>query len=52
MAKKEKQEETKEQTKNIITVSDAGPCKKKIEIEIPLQSVCWKNASEQIFPSR
>ena len=35
MAEKDKQttEETKEDTKNIITVSDAGPCKKKVEIE-------------------
>jgi len=36
MAEKDTQpvEETKEQSKNIITVSDAGPCKKKVEIEI------------------
>ena len=40
MAKKDAQtteetEVTKEPSKNIITVSDAGPCKKKVEIEIP-----------------
>jgi trigger factor len=44
MAKKNAQttevtEETKEQSKNIITVSDAGPCKKKVEIEIPAEVI-------------
>ena len=28
-------EEIKEESKNIITISDAGPCKKKVDIEIP-----------------
>ena len=32
-------EQTKEQSKNIITVSDSGPCKKKIEIEIPAEVI-------------
>jgi trigger factor len=32
-------EETKEKSENIITVSDAGPCKKKIEIEVPAEAV-------------
>jgi len=44
MAKKnaqttEETEVTKEQSKNIITVSDAGPCKKKVEIEIPAEVI-------------
>ena len=41
MAKKDTQttEETQEQSKNIITVSDAGPCKKKVEIEIPAEAI-------------
>ena len=41
MAEKDTQktEETKEQSKNIITVSDAGPCKKKVEIEIPAEVI-------------
>lgn len=41
MADKDTQttEETKEQSKNIITVSDAGPCKKKVEIEIPAEVI-------------
>ncbi|MHC5184537.1 MAG: trigger factor [Planctomycetota bacterium] len=44
MAEKDKQttEETKEDTKNIITVSDAGPCKKKVEIEVPAEVVHGK----------
>lgn len=44
MAKKDAQttevtDETKEQRKNIITVSDAGPCKKKVEVEIPAEVI-------------
>lgn len=44
MAKKnaqttEETEVTKEQSKNIITVSDAGPCKKKVEIEISAEAI-------------
>jgi trigger factor len=39
MAEKNTQEETIEQNQNIIKVSDAGPCKKKIEIEIPAETV-------------
>ncbi|MEN8128540.1 MAG: trigger factor, partial [Planctomycetota bacterium] len=41
MAKEDTQptEETKEQSKNTVTVSDAGPCKKKIEIEIPAETI-------------
>lgn len=35
-------EDTKEQSKNIITVSDAGPCKKKVEIEIPAEVIHGK----------
>ena len=38
-AKKEKTEETKEEIKNVVTVTDAGPCKKKIEIEIPAEAI-------------
>lgn len=37
--KKEKTEETQEQAKNTVTVSDVGPCKKKIEIEIPSETI-------------
>jgi trigger factor len=32
-------EESNEKSKNTITVTDAGPCKKKIEIEIPAEVV-------------
>ena len=39
MADKDTHEETKEQSKNIITVSDAGPCKKKVEIKIPTEVI-------------
>lgn len=44
MAEKDTQpvEETKEESKNIITVSDAGPCKKKVEIEIPAEVIHGK----------
>ncbi|RKY13455.1 MAG: trigger factor [Planctomycetota bacterium] len=44
MADKETQpvEETKEESKNIIAVSDAGPCKKKVEIEIPAEVIHGK----------
>ena len=37
--KKEKTEETKEAIKNVVTITDAGPCKKKIEIEIPAEAI-------------
>lgn len=41
MAEKDTQpvEETREESKNSITVSDAGPCKKKVEIEIPAEVI-------------
>lgn len=41
MAEKDPQtsEETTEQSNNIITVSDAGPCKKKITVEVPAEVV-------------
>ena len=44
MAEKDTQttEEAKEESKNIITVSDAGPCKKKIEIEVPAEVIHGK----------
>jgi trigger factor len=44
MAEKDTQttEETKEESKNIITVTDAGPCKKKVEIEIPAEVIHGK----------
>ncbi|HOK95718.1 MAG TPA: trigger factor [Anaerohalosphaeraceae bacterium] len=32
-------EETKEKIPNVVTVSDAGPCKKKVAIEIPAEVV-------------
>jgi trigger factor len=32
-------EETKEKIPNVVTISDAGPCKKKVEIEIPAEVV-------------
>ncbi len=38
-AKEEKTEETKDAIKNVVTVTDAGPCKKKIEIEIPAEAI-------------
>ena len=37
-----KTEETADAVKNVVTVSDAGPCKKKIEIEIPSEKVHHK----------
>jgi trigger factor len=41
MAKKEKAEqaEAKEEIKNIVEISDAGPCKKKVSIEIPAEKI-------------
>jgi len=41
MAKKEKAEqaEAKEEVKNIVEISDAGPCKKKVSIEIPAEKI-------------
>jgi trigger factor len=36
---KEKKTEEKEQIQNIVTVTDAGPCKKKIEIEVPEEKI-------------
>ena len=44
MADKDTQttEETKEESENIIAVSDAGPCKKKVEIEIPAEVIHGK----------
>lgn len=32
-------EETKDEIKNIVEISDAGPCKKKIAIEIPAEKI-------------
>jgi trigger factor len=34
-----KQTETKEEIKNIVNITDAGPCKKKISIEIPQEKI-------------
>ncbi len=42
MAKKEteaNQAETKDEIKNIVEISDAGPCKKKVSIEIPAEKI-------------
>jgi trigger factor len=41
MAKKktEATEETKDEVKNIVTVTEVGPCKKKLEIEIPAETI-------------
>ncbi|MHC5083208.1 MAG: trigger factor [Planctomycetota bacterium] len=40
MAKdKTKTEETPEESKNVVTITDAGPCTKKIEIEIPAETI-------------
>ena len=41
MAEKDTQttEETKEKSNAVITVSDAGPCKKKVEVEIPAEAI-------------
>lgn len=35
----EKNEETKDEIKNVVTITDAGPCKKKIEIEVPSEAI-------------
>jgi len=35
----EQTEQAKDEIKNIVNISDAGPCKKKIEIEIPEEKV-------------
>ncbi|MBL7214799.1 MAG: trigger factor [Phycisphaerae bacterium] len=32
-------EETKDEVKNIVTISEVGPCKKKVEIEIPAETI-------------
>ena len=37
-----KSEETKDEIKNIVTITDAGPCKKKVEIEIPAEAIHTK----------
>jgi len=34
-----KQTETKEEIKNIVNITDAGPCKKKISIEVPREKI-------------
>lgn len=40
MAKKtEGTEETKDEVKNTVTITDVGPCKKKVEIEIPSETI-------------
>ncbi|HAL44585.1 MAG TPA: trigger factor [Phycisphaerales bacterium] len=48
MAKKTQanQTEEKEEIKNVVEVSDAGPCKKKISIEIPAEKIT-KSLDEQ-----
>jgi trigger factor len=53
MAKKEKAEqaEAKEEVKNIVEISDAGPCKKKVSIEIPAEKIT-KALDEQYEPLR
>ena len=33
------QTETKDEIKNIVSVADAGPCKKKISVEIPAEKI-------------
>jgi trigger factor len=35
----ETQTETKEEIKNIVNIADAGPCKKKISVEIPQEKI-------------
>ena len=35
----ETQTETKEEIKNIVNITDAGPCKKKISVEIPQEKI-------------
>jgi trigger factor len=35
----EPQAETKDEIKNIVTVTDAGPCKKKITVEVPAEKI-------------
>lgn len=44
MAKKKSEatEETKDEVKNSVTVTEVGPCKKKIEIEIPAETIHGK----------
>lgn len=39
MAKETQTAETKDEIKNIVEISDAGPCKKKISIEIPAEKI-------------
>ncbi len=40
----EKTEEQQDQIKNTVTIEDAGPCRKKVIIEIPQEAI--KNATE------
>lgn len=35
----EAQTENKEEIKNIVNITDAGPCKKKISVEIPAEKI-------------
>ena len=39
MAKQDTQKTEDTQSTNIITVSDAGPCKKKVTVEIPAETI-------------
>lgn len=39
--------QTKDETKNIITIEDAGPCKKKVIVEVPEESI--KNALDEKY---
>ncbi len=34
-----KTEETKDEIQNVVTITDAGPCKKKIDIEVPAEAI-------------
>ncbi len=42
-----KEEEKPERPKNIVTIEEAGPCKKKVIIEIPEESI--KNATDEQY---
>jgi trigger factor len=43
----EKTEEQQDQIKNTVTIEDAGPCRKKVIIEIPEEAI--KNATEEQY---
>ncbi|MHC4559522.1 MAG: trigger factor family protein [Planctomycetota bacterium] len=42
-----KEEKEPEEPKNIVTIEEAGPCKKKVVIEIPEETI--KNATEKQY---